>query len=200
MENSQKEKLLKVKFHIYGDDEIIHYKIYDELENLEEKEKIKKLNDGGLYIPIACFITAYAREKTIKTSQKIKDYSIEKYGVDKYVYSDTDSIHCLLDIEEVKQFCEIDEIKLGAWAHEGTFSRAKFIRQKCYLEEIDNEIKITCAGLPKRCYSQVDWKKFKTGFTCSGKLTFSHVKGGVILTETDFTIIEEKTTKSIEKF
>ena len=50
--------------------------------------------------------------KQFGTSQAIKEYSIEKYGVDKYIYSDTDSIHCLLPIEELKQFCEIDDVKL----------------------------------------------------------------------------------------
>ena len=43
----------------------------------------------GLYIPMGAFITAYARYKTISTSQKIRDYSLEKYGVDYYIYSDT---------------------------------------------------------------------------------------------------------------
>lgn len=66
----------------------------------------------GLYLPVASFITSYARKKTIETSQAISDYSIKKYGISKYVYSDTDSIHCLLDIEELKQFCEIDDVKL----------------------------------------------------------------------------------------
>lgn len=32
-----------------------------------------------------------------------------------------------------------------------------------------------------------------------GKLTFKHVKGGVILVDTDFTIKEEKIIKSIAK-
>lgn len=53
---------------------------------------------------------------------------------------------------------------------------------------IDDEVKITCAGMPKECYKYVEWNKFKQGFTCSGKLTFKHVKGGVKLVETDFTI------------
>ena len=52
----------------------------------------------------------------------------------------------------------------------------KFIRQKCYLEEIDGKINITCAGLPSRCYDFVTWDNFKTGFKCGGKLTFKHVK------------------------
>lgn len=117
-----------------------------------------------------------------------------------YIYSDTDSIHTLLPIEELKQFCDIDPVRLGAWKHEGDFTKAKFVRQKTYLEEIDGNINITCAGMPKTCYDYVNWDNFKTGFICGGKLTFKHVKGGVILDDTDFTIKEEKTIKNIEKF
>lgn len=29
-----------------------------------------------------------------------------------YIYSDTDSIHTSLGIEELKQFCDIDDVKL----------------------------------------------------------------------------------------
>ena len=168
------------KIPFLGDDDIIHY---------EYSEKSRK---KGLYIPIGCFITAYAREKTIRTSQAIKDYSIEKYGKDLYIYSDTDSIHTLLPIEELTQFCDIDDVRLGAWKHEASFTKARFVRQKCYLEEIDNEVKITCAGMPKSCYQFVEWEKFKQGFTCGGKLTFKHIRGGVKLVETDFTIKHDK--------
>lgn len=146
----------------------------------------------GVYLPMGCFITAYARDKTIRTSQAIKDYSIEKYGEDLYCYSDTDSIHTLLPIEELKQFCEIDDVKLGAWKHESHFTKAKFVRQKTYLEEINGEMKITCAGLPQRCYDQVTWKSFKAGMNVGGKLRFMHVKGGVNLVETEFTIKADK--------
>ena len=146
----------------------------------------------GVYLPMGCFITAYARDKTIRTSQAIKDYSIEKYGEDLYCYSDTDSIHTLLPVEELKQFCEIDDVKLGAWKHESHFTKAKFIRQKTYLEEINGEMKITCAGLPQRCYSQVEWDSFKVGMNVDGKLRFKHVKGGVNLVETEFTIKADK--------
>lgn len=120
----------------------------------------------GLYIPVASFITAYAREKTIRTSQAITDYSLEKYGIDKYIYSDTDSISTTLTINEVKQFCEIDDVELGKWAWENSFEKAKFIRQKCYLKQINGKMEITCAGMPKSCYKYVTWEKFKTGFSC----------------------------------
>lgn len=172
------------------------------LENDIVKYKLgEKRAKAGVYLPMGAFITAYARDKTIRTSQAIKDYSIKKYGRDLYCYSDTDSVHTLLSIEELKQFCEIDDVKLGAWKHESHFTRAKFIRQKTYLEEINGEIQITCAGMPQRCYDQVSWENFKEGLKVDGKLTFTHVKGGVILKETEFTIKEDKKLiHAIEKF
>ena len=145
-------------------DDVVHYQFSE------------KSTKEGIYLPIGSFITAYAREKTIRTSQAIKDYSIKKYNQDMYIYSDTDSIHTTLPIDELKQFCDIDDIKLGFWKNEGFAKRGKFVRQKCYLEEIDEKIKITCAGMPKSCYENVTWDEFKTGFTCGGKLTFKHVK------------------------
>ena len=173
----------------YLEDDIVRYKL---------GEKGQK---DGVYLPMGAFITAYARDKTIRTSQAIKDYSIKKYGIDMYCYSDTDSIHTILPIEELKQFCEIDDVKLGAWKHESHFTKAKFIRQKTYLEEINGEVKITCAGLPQRCYDQVTWENFKEGLKVDGKLAFHHVKGGIILQETEFTIKEDqKLVKAIQKF
>ena len=88
------------------------------------------------------FITAYARYKTISTSQKIKNYSIEKYGKDMYIYSDTDSISTTLSIEECKKFCDIDDYKLYFWKHENNFSSARFVRQKTYVKNILTEIKL----------------------------------------------------------
>lgn len=172
----------------YLEDGILHYELGEE----EEKK--------GLYIPIGCFITAYAREKTIRTSQAIKEYSIKKYGKDLYCYSDTDSIHTLLPIEELKQFCEIDKVELGKWKHESSFTRARFIRQKCYIEEIEGTIKITCAGLPKDCYDKVTWENFRTGFKCDGKLVYKNVRGGTKLVNTEFTIKDDKIKRNIVKF
>ena len=170
----------------YIEDDLVLYK-------LGEKEKKK-----GLYLPVGIFTTAYARKKTIETSNAIKEYSINKYGKDFYCYSDTDSIHTLLPIEELTKFCDIDDVALGKWKHESTFTRARFVRQKTYLEEIDGKVEITCAGMPERCYKYVEWNNFKQGFTCGGKLTFKHVKGGVKLVETEFTIKEEKLLPVIE--
>lgn len=179
----------------YLENEIVKYKLGEK----ETKE--------GVYLPMGSFITAYARDKTIRTSQAIRDYSIKKYGKDLYYYSDTDSCHTGLSEEDLKEFCDIDDVKLGAWKIEENCRKEKFIRQKTYLSDVWNkdkkcyEIQITCAGLPQRCYDQVTWENFQEGLKVNGKLTFNHVQGGVILTETEFTIKEDKKLiKAIENF
>ena len=102
----------------------------------------------------------------VKLLKNILLISMEKTCI---TIPDTDSIHTGLSIEELKQFCEIDPVKLGAWKHEGDFEKAKFVRQKCYIELVDGNLEVTCAGMPKTCYKYVEWDKFKTGFSCPRK-------------------------------
>ena len=78
---------------------------------------------------------------------------------------------------------------MGAWKIEvKEFTRAKYLRAKSYVEEIEGKLHITCAGMPTSCYDGVTWENFKEGTSYSGKLQMKHVKGGIILKDTDFTI------------
>lgn len=159
------------------------------------------LNDVELrkpvYVAMAAFITAYARKDIIESSQKIRDYSMKKYGFDAMIYNDTDSIHTnlkLKDLRAMKDELDIDDYKLGAWKIESQFTRAKFLRQKCYIEENENNLNVTVAGLPKRLGKYINFENFEIGFTTEGmnldehKLSYKQVKGGVLLVDTDFTI------------
>jgi len=47
-----------------------------------------------------------------------------------YIYSDTDSIHTMLSIEELKNFCDIDNVKLGYWKNEGFATKRKICTSK----------------------------------------------------------------------
>lgn len=191
-----------------GKDDIIHFRKSDE----EEKD--------GIYIAMASFITSWARLKTIKAGQKLLDNFNSGKSKACCVYFDTDSIHVDLngvDEEEFLKTCglDIDEYKIGAWDHEMPFKRGKYLRQKCYIEEEiitekdyekgikeddkflyskDDEgfyrLKITVAGMPSRCYSQVNFDNFKMGATYKGKLQPKNVKGGVILADVEFTLKE----------
>ena len=180
-----KNPVVRSKYPYLDDEGVVRYNCYP--------AEVTK----GLYIPTGTFITAYARYKTITTSQKIRDYTKEKYGVDYYIYSDTDSIHMReLPEEELKQFIEIDDYNLGWWKLESRFKKGKFIRQKCYIEEdYDEELNVTVAGLPKNLGKYINFDNFNIGFSITAledekdhKLTYKHVKGGVMLVDTDFTI------------
>lgn len=175
----------------YYDGERVRYQKHD-----EEREPV--------YLPVALFVTAWARNKTIRSAQAVYD---------RFVYADTDSLHLLGT--DLPEGLLIDPVKLGAWKHESTFRRAKFIRQKTYMEDtiigrekaikeitklreegkdyhlIDPEgyeLEIKCAGLPKACYQYVTWENFQAGVQYEGKLKPTVVSGGVVLEETFFTM------------
>ena len=194
------------------------------------RQKRPYMNDNGVvkfvqlpakerepvYVPVAAFTTAYGRKRTIETSQIIRDFTMKKYGEDRWYYGDTDSCHASLtdeDLEELKDIIQIDDYKLGYWAKEGFATRAMFIRAKCYIEEVDGKLYPTVSGLPKHLAPLITFENFKKGFSTSGlsieemvklaskngasedeieklhhKLTYKYVQGGVILADTDFTI------------
>ena len=144
-----------------------------------EREERKKV-----YIPVGTFVTAYARDKTIRAAQN---------NFNRYLYSDTDSLHLSgYDLPEL----EIDDYKLGAWKLEGIFDEAKYLRSKLYMEHIRDpqdkagteKWKITGAGMNDKTKENVTIEHFNYGESFKGKLRPKHVKGGVVLVDTDFTI------------
>ena len=152
---------------------------------------------NGIYIAMASFITSYAREKTIRSAQKIMDNYNEGKSNIEFIYADTDSLHCLSPDFKIPEGLEIHDTKLGAWKFESKFNKARFLRQKCYIENStedvlndnpDYELKITVAGMPVECYPHVNFKNFKIGAKYQGKKVPHIVPGGVVLEEIDFTI------------
>lgn len=172
-----------------GEDGVVHY----HKTEYEERDSI--------YVPIGAFITAIARNKTIRSAQSVYD---------RYLYSDTDSIH--IKGTDIPDCLEVDDYKLGAWKCESKFERARFIRQKCYIEdEIITEeeynskmlefpylcrktengyrfMKVTVAGLPAGGYKYVTWDNFRGGAKYGGKLQPKRVAGGTVLNPTTYEI------------
>lgn len=154
-----------------------------------------------IYIPVGAFVTAYARDKTIRSCQSVYD---------RFVYADTDSMHLIGT--EIPENLMVDDALLGYWKHESSFIRARYLRQKSYLEtelvtdkdfeDMEDEDqercyyldgqrvidKITVAGLPEQCYKFVTWENFHNGASYSGKLQQKAVMGGLILKNIDFSI------------
>lgn len=189
--------------------------------NPKARKKIPYLDEEGVvryvldepelrdpvYTSMGCFITAYAREKTIRSAQSVYD---------RYIYGDTDSLHILG--EDNPEGLEIHPTHLGAWKHEGTFVDSKYIRAKTYMEtmreytkgdtlreyakrlETTHEVwredgriryhatKVTCAGMPDNVKEDVTYDNFHSGSTFDGKLMPRRFKGGIVLMPTTFTI------------
>lgn len=153
---------------------------YPYLDTEEMRVRYKdgtKHNREPIYIPVGTFVTSYARNKTIRAAQSVHH---------RFVYADTDSLH--LVGTELPEGLEISDSELGKWKHESTFSRARFIRSKSYIEEIDGKLNIVCAGMPDRCYPFVTWDNFQEGAKFAGALKGKRVQGGIVLFDFAFTI------------
>lgn len=112
------------------ENEIVRYEVIDS-EEKAKKHGVKppKLRDP-VYTAMGCFITAYAREKTIRSAQSV---------FDRFIYADTDSLH--LVGEEIPEGLDIHPTKLGAWKHEGTFVDSLYVRSKTYIETMREPVK-----------------------------------------------------------
>lgn len=147
------------------EDGVVRYKMSDE----EERDPV--------YTVMGAFITAYARNKTIRSGQAVYD---------RFIYADTDSLHLIgYDIPED---LDVHPTKLGAWKNEGCFHDSKYIRAKTYMETTDEGTKVTCAGMPDNIKAMVTYDNFNAGSTFDGKLMPRRFPGGVILIPTTFTI------------
>lgn len=147
------------------DDEVVRYHVSE----LEERDPV--------YTAMGAFITAYAREKTIRSAQSVYD---------RFIYADTDSLHLIG--HEVPENLEVHPTHLGAWKNEGCFTDSVFVRAKTYIEVVDGKTKVTCAGMPDNVKEQVTLDNFHSGATFGGKLMPRRHKGGIVLESTTFTI------------
>lgn len=173
---------IRSKIPYLGDDDIIHYR-------LSEPE-----TKAPIYTAVASFITSYARDSVIRSAQALGGSRPDSH----FCYMDTDSVHvCDISVEDVEKLIEVHPSKLGAWKHEYSFDRAKYLRQKCYIEEIayhEGEVAYyeyvkKCAGMSDAIKDVVSYDDFEFGFTVDGlKLKPTYVPGGVVLTPTPFTL------------
>ena len=149
-----------------------------------------------VYTPMGVFITAYARSLTINAAQ-------DNYDI--FAYADTDSLHLLTHTDPAS--LDIDSKALGAWKFENEFNSALYVRAKCYTEKSDRcncliappfashgrgcGFETHIAGLPDYVTDQVTYEDFWSGHEFRGKLTPKIVPGGVVLTDTSWTLTDD---------
>jgi hypothetical protein len=127
-----------------------------------------------IYTAMACFITAWARDFTIRACQK--NYS-------SFCYADTDSMHLLDEAVGITEHPS----DFGAWKREADFEVGVYNRAKQYGERINGSDEIHVAGLPKNIAMNVTVEDLLSKQIWHGKLVPHKVPGGVILRETHFT-------------
>lgn len=137
-----------------------------------------------VYVPYAAFVTAYVRQTTITAAMNAGE---------QYVYSDTDSVHTIgtLPLGAIPEH----PTKLGFWKDEtdtghGSIVRGKYIRSKLYYLEYEHDqaTKTGGAGITPYQWSQINFDNFDTGLRLDGKLIPVQWPGGLVLSDTTFTI------------
>ena len=149
------------------------------------------INKRHANIESATYITAYGR---VYLSE-----CINAIGLDKFLYCDTDSIHYIGDISDITgiklpdylpeamRTIKVHDTELGAWAHEGTATLGKYIKPKCYGEDV-GEWKTTVAGvrgcIPKKAFKTYEADEDSPIYTLRSK----NVEGGVNIYNSNFKI------------
>ena len=141
-----------------------------------------------VYTAMGAFITAYARDVTIRAAQQ---------NYDVFAYADTDSLHLLTTEQPIG--IDVDKDKLGAWKKEYVFDQGLFIRAKQYIERLYPVIPFVAehvthvAGLPRDAAAHVTIENVtgKNKVVFPGKLQPKTVPGGVVLESINFTLTLE---------
>lgn len=129
-----------------------------------------------VYTAAGAFITAYARDITIRSAQA---------NYDVFAYADTDSLHLLTDT--IPESLNVHPSELGAWKHEYYFEHAYYIRPKAYLEKKhDGEYVNRIAGVPISISENLTFDDLVEGKILHGKLNPKAVPGGVVLRDVPF--------------
>lgn len=141
-----------------------------------------------VYTAAGVFITAHARDITIRAAQQ---------NYDTFAYADTDSLH--LFRPDVPESLNVHPTELGAWKMEYTLGAAFYGRAKVYLERHDGRCREmhdcnhqdgdytnAIAGYPTDHSSKLTFDDLVQGVVLPGKLVPKSVPGGVVLKEVGF--------------
>lgn len=161
---------------VWDDKNILHYKLLPP-------------DDGKcISIAVAIFTTAYARRELIRGYHSCKGY---------VAYMDTDSLHIVSEYDgcPTKKAASFGgkthETDFGAWKCEGRFVRAKYLRQKTYIEEKPSgALNIAACGCPASSKNYITYNNFRMGASYKGKLLTKMRVGGTELVNGRFTVKE----------
>ena len=126
---------------------------------LSEEEKEQKHLKESVYVPLASYVTAYAREITVNAVQG---------NFERFIYADTDSLHLVgAEYPTNIPIDHQDTGDLGLWKFEYEFLKGRYLRAKTYCnhngEKGDpdrNHFYIVVAGMGEEVKKHVTWENF----------------------------------------
>lgn len=141
----------------------------------------------AVYIPVAVFVTAYARRELIEAIHA---------NYDRFVYCDTDSMHLLGT--DAPRGIRLHDSEFMAWKVEGEFTQARHLRAKTYMWDLNGRWEVKCAGMPLNVKKHIAFDDFDIGYSNmgasgqvregEGKLVPVMVRGGRTLVDRPFKI------------
>lgn len=161
------------EYHTYEVENEKNHKVID--KNVYSIKRVDKTKEKANNVYISSYITMLSRCKLYEV--------IHKYGADRILYGDTDS---------VKMFGELDEeyinnTELGKWKYEGTYDKFAFIGSKKYMFKEDDEVNFHIAGV--NGIDESKYPNFRDNEDVHDKLfndfTTSNLKGNKKGTKTD---------------
>lgn len=123
---------------------IFNYKVYS-------TDRVDKQKEKANNVYVASYITMLSRCKLYEV--------IHRYGADKVLYGDTDSVKIFGEIDKTY----INNTELGKWKYEGTYETFAFVGSKKYMyRDINDKFAIHIAGANVIDESKyANWKKDK---------------------------------------
>lgn len=153
------------------------------IKNMEIRNNIihfksENSNKDGVYLPVAIFMTAYARRYIMEAARS---------SGRNFVYCDTDSIHSVNPVA-----LNVGE-ELGQFKVEKTFDKARYVHKKTYVLHNKEGYEIKASGATQEVKNNIKELEaieqiFTHGARFKGKLGRVMIEGGYILKHKDFTI------------
>lgn len=106
-----------------------------------------------VYVPAAAYMTAWARLELLTAIHANRS---------RFLYCDTDSMH-LLGTEPPTGIA-LHDTHFGAWKVEGTFTRARHLRPKAYIWDLNGRKEVRCAGMPDNIKADCNFENFYPGY------------------------------------
>lgn len=189
----------------------LHDPMFTTYEDGEVKEVIDEQFRDPIYLPYGEFVTAYARKYTISTAQKVGIHRVAYIDTDSIHLVGTqvpEAIKDIIDDKELgywglesvfnrsyfigaKSYVEEIEISYKDYVeHQQEFISENDCKDKLYYirEGVCYYLNVKCAGMTQKAKQNVTYDNFRVGNVINGCLKKTHVPGGIVLVDRQFSI------------